>query len=159
MTSLQVGVIQKSHGLRGEVIVSLTTGRTERLDPSSVLDTDVGPLTVVRASRHQNRWRVGFEGIGSREEADRLRGTVLFAAPIDDPDEWFVHELIGAEVRTIDGVSVGACTSVVEIPAYDLLELDAGHLIPIPFVVDVDRSGGAVVVTIDPPEGLFDLVD
>lgn len=156
---LEVGAIRKSHGLRGEVIVALTTDRTERLDPGSVLHTDDGPLTVARSAPHQNRWRVSFEGIDTREAADRLRGTTLRAEPIDDPDEWFVHELIGARVILPDGTVVGICTSVVEIPAYDLLELDTGHLVPIPFVVDVDRSGPTVAVHVDPPDGLFDLVE
>lgn len=156
---LEVGVIRKSHGLRGEVIVALTTDRTERLDPGAVLHTDNGPVTVVRSAPHQNRWRVAFAGVESREDADRLRGTILRAEPVDDPDEWFVHQLIGADVVTPDGVSVGTCTAVVEVPAYDLLELDTGHLVPVPFVVDVEGSGPGGVVRIDPPEGLFDLVD
>jgi 16S rRNA processing protein RimM len=38
-------------------------------------------------------------------------------------------------------------------PASDLLELDSGALVPIVFVVD--HAEGRV--TIDPPDGLFDL--
>jgi 16S rRNA processing protein RimM len=48
---------------------------------------------------------------------------------------------------------VGRCVGVVANPAADLLELDSGALVPVVFIVDhtPDR------VTIDPPEGLFDL--
>ena len=88
-----------------------------------------------------------------REDADRLRGLLLRAEAVDDPDEMWVHDLIGAEVVTVGGESVGRCTGVVANPASDLLELDSGALVPVTFVVDhtPDR------VTIDPPEGLFDL--
>lgn len=156
---LEVGVISKPHGLKGEVIVSLTTDRTERLDPGSVLESDRGPLTVVRSSPHQHRWRVAFEGVATRDEADRLRGLVLRAEPLDDPDVWFVHELIGGEVRLGDGTLAGTCVSVVENPAYDMLELDSGVMVPMPFVVDADTAATPTQITIDPPDGLLDLAE
>ncbi len=150
---LEVGRIAKPHGLRGEVIVALSTDRTERLDPGSVLQTDRGPLTVVSAAPHQHRWRVQFEGIGSREEAEPLHGLVLRAEPIDDPDVWFVHDLIGSPVVLPDGSVVGTCTAIAENPAYDMVEIDGSALVPMPFVVDVADGR----ITIDPPDGLLDL--
>ncbi len=150
---LEIGRVAKPHGLRGEVIVSLSTDRTERLNPGSVLETDRGPLTVVQAHPHQRRWRVQFEGFGSREDVEPLHGLVLRAAPIDDPDVWFVHDLIGCEVVLVDGTTVGSCTAVVENPAYDMIEVDGSLLVPMPFVTDfVDRR-----IVIEPPDGLFDL--
>ncbi len=154
---LEVGRIAKPHGLKGEVIVALSTDRTERLDVGSVLDTDRGPLTVVSAHPHQHRWRVFFEGYASREEADALHGLVLRAEAIDDADTWFVHDLIGADVVLADGTSLGPCVAVVENPAYDMLELTTGAMVPMPFVTDVDRDAAPNRITIDPPEGLLDL--
>lgn len=151
---LEVGRIAKPHGLKGEVIVGLSTDRVERLDPGSVLETDRGPLTVVRAVPHQHRWRVQFEGVGSREEADELHGLVLRAEPIEDDDVWFVHELIDRAVVTVDGTAVGTCVAVVENPAYDMLELDSGALVPLPFVTEVGDD-----IVIDPPDGLLELLD
>jgi 16S rRNA processing protein RimM len=44
---LEVGRITKPHGIRGEVVVALTTDRTERVAPGAVLQTTTrGPLTV-----------------------------------------------------------------------------------------------------------------
>jgi len=152
-TLLEVGRIGRAHGLRGEVVVTLTTDRLERVAPGAVLVTDAGHLEV-RASRpHQDRWIVAFAGCDSRDDADRLRGLILRAEAVDDPGEMWVHELIGAEVVTVGGETVGRCTGVVANPASDLLELDSGALVPVTFVVDhaPDR------VTIDPPDGLFDL--
>lgn len=117
-----------------------------------MLETDRGPLTVVEAHPHQHRWRVRFEGFASREDVEPLHGLVLRAAPVDDPDVWFVHELIGLPVVLADGTEVGTCAAIVENPAHDLVELDDGRLVPLPFVVDVGDA-----IEIDPPEGLLDL--
>ncbi|HET6950247.1 MAG TPA: ribosome maturation factor RimM [Acidimicrobiales bacterium] len=150
---LEVGRITRPHGLRGEVVVLLGTDREERLAPGTVLATDKGDLTVVAARRHQDRWIVSFAGHTSREAAEALRGRVLRAPAIDDPGELWVHDLVGAKVVTTAGVAVGTCVSVVANPASDLLELDSGALVPVVFVVDHTPT----VVTVDPPEGLFDL--
>ena len=148
---LEVGRVAKPHGLQGDVVVELSTDRTERLDPGSVLDSDVGPLTVVRSQPHQRRWIVRFEGHDGRDAADALRGVVLRAEPIEDDDVWFVHELIGLDVVDVDGAPLGRCVAVVDNPAHDLLELESGGLVPLPFVTGVDE-----VIRVAVPEGLLD---
>jgi len=154
---LEVGRITKAFGVRGEVLVALTSDRTSRLDAGSVLVTDRGELTVVSASRHQDRWIVQFEGVLDRDQAERWRGTVLCAEPVHDEDGdddvLWVHELVGALVVLGDGTEVGTVTAVEANPASDLLVLDGGALVPVVFVTDHQPGR----VTIDPPEGLFDL--
>jgi 16S rRNA processing protein RimM len=148
---LEVGRVTRPHGLRGEVIVDLTTDRVERLIPGTVLSSDAGDLTVAAARPHQRRWIVAFEGHTQREAADRLRGLALRAEALDDPDALWVHDLVGSEVVTVDGDVAGTCVAVVANPASDLLELDGGALVPVVFVVE--RIAGRVVI--DPPEGLL----
>lgn len=155
MTLLEVGRVAKAHGLRGEVVVALSTDRTERLDPGSVLHTDRDDLVVSSARPHQHRWIVQFEGVHSREAADALHGVTLRAEPLDDPDALFVHELIGAAVVEADGQAVGTVEAVEQNPASNLLVLDGGALIPVRFVVERRREDGALVV--DLPDGLLDL--
>jgi 16S rRNA processing protein RimM len=151
---LEVGRITKPHGVRGEVVVVLITDRVERVAPGSVLQTARGPLTVVASRPERDRHLVTFDGLHDREDADAWRGTLLLAEPIDDPDTLWVHELIGARVRSTDGVDRGVVEAVQANPASDLLVLDTGALVPLRFVV-----GGLVdgLVTVDVPEGLFDL--
>jgi 16S rRNA processing protein RimM len=149
---LEVGRIGRPHGLRGEVVVRLTTDRLERVAPGAVLQTDAGELVVAAARRHQDSWLVAFEGHRGRDAAEALRGRVLRAEALDDPDEMWVHELVGSSVVTVAGDAVGTCVAVVANPASDLLELDTGALVPVVFVVDRDADR----VTIDPPDGLLD---
>ncbi len=155
MGLLEVGRITKAFGVRGEVLVALTTDRTSRLDPGSVLSTDRGELTVLSSSKHQDRWIVAFAGLEDRDQAEAWRGMLLRAEPVDDGDDdgLWVHELIGALVVLPDGTEVGEVTSVEANPASDLLVLDNGALVPVVFVTGQEPGR----VTIDPPEGLFDL--
>lgn len=150
---LEIGTVGKAHGLKGEVVVRLVTNRLERLDPGSEL-TAGDRVVVVTASRpHQGHHLVTFEGVSDRSAAESLRGRTLTAPPLDDTDELWVHELIGTEVVDTDGVVRGVVEAVQDNPASDLLVLDTGHLVPLVFVVDQ----GEHRITIDPPDGLFDL--
>jgi 16S rRNA processing protein RimM len=151
---LEVGRITKAHGLRGEVVVFLSSDRTERVDVGSVLTTERGELVITASRPHQDRWIVSFAGVASRESAEALRGLSLSAPPIEDPEALWVHELIGCTVVTPDGVERGVVESVLDNPASDLLVLDSGSMVPVVFVVQPPRDGILVVET---PDGLFDL--
>ncbi len=150
---LSVGYITKAHGLKGEVLVHLTTNRSERLDPGTQLHTRRGTMTVVHSAVHTDRWRVQFQGSNDRTSAEALRGVELFAEPVNDPSELWVHELVGSIVQLADATLIGKVEAVQANPASDLLVLEGGQLVPLVFVVS--SVGG--VITIDPPEGLFDL--
>ena len=150
---LEVGQITKPHGLKGEVIVKLSTNRGERLEAGSVLQSDRGPLRVESASPHQHGWIVRFDAVTTRDEADAARGLVLRAEPLDLPDELWVHELVDAEVVDTEGAVLGRCVAIEANPASDLIVLDGGGLIPLHFVTAHERGR----VTVDPPAGLLDL--
>ena len=153
---LEVGRITRPHGVRGDVLVVLTTNRTERLRIGAVLASGESEF-VVRSSRsHKGGWIVAFEGVSDRDAAEAVSGTVLFAEPINDPDELWVHELIGAVVVDQHDTARGAVVRVVENPASDLLELDSGALVPVKFVTDLAPTER---ITVDVPDGIFDLTD
>ena len=149
---LEVGRVAKPHGLAGEVIVELVTDRHERLTCGSVLQCDGRALEVVASRPHQRRFIVTFAGVDTRDAADRLRGALLMAPPLDDPDALWVHELIGTSVVDLGGAALGTVVSVEDNPASDLLVLDGGALVPLRFVVE----SGADRVVVDVPDGLMD---
>jgi 16S rRNA processing protein RimM len=149
---LEVGRIVKPHGLRGEVVVTLVSNRSERHAVGSVLVGDQGDLRVESARPFGANWLMTFAGVTSRQQAEALRATVLRAPPLVDDDAWWVHELIGSEVVTAAGVRLGTVRAVVDNPVSDLLELDGGELVPLRFVVE--RGAGRIVVEL--PEGLVD---
>lgn len=150
---LEIGTVHKPHGLRGEVVVTLTTNMVaERTAVGATFFADDDPVVVAAARPHQDRWLVLFEGVAGRDEAEGLRGRTLFAAPLDTDDELFVHELVGRQLVDQHGVEHGAVEAVVENPAADLLELGDGRLVPLSFYVRHDDQR----VHVDVPPGLLD---
>ena len=150
---LEIGRVGRPHGTGGGVTVTLVSNRPERLAPGSELQTDLGTLQVVAARPHNKRHLVTFAGIDDRSKAETLRGLVLRAEPMVDPDELWVHELIGARVVEVSGTDRGRVASVVANPAGDLLELVDGTLVPLRFVVD---SVPGERIEVDVPDGLFE---
>jgi 16S rRNA processing protein RimM len=162
---LEVGRIDKPHGLRGEVLVRLTTNVAGRVAPGAVLFGDPAGdhrFEVISSQPHQHRWIVAFVGSTRREDAEAVAGTVLYGEPVDDgdPEPLWIHELIGADVVERDGPERGRVVAVIDNPASDLLELDSGALVPLRFVVEHTRptgeDGEPGRLVIDVPAGLFD---
>lgn len=151
---LEVGRIVRSHGLRGEVLVELTSDRPERHAVGAVFVTQGRDLVVVESRAHKNRRLMLFEGVTDRTGADDLRATVLWAEPIDDEGTLWVHDLIGCVVRDQEGIARGTVVSVLDNPAADLMELDSGALVPVNFIVSGPQDAEVVV---DVPDGLFEL--
>ncbi|MFL6130776.1 MAG: ribosome maturation factor RimM [Mycobacteriales bacterium] len=168
--ALVVGRVGRPQGIRGEVTVEVRTDDPEsRFAPGSVLLTEPaerGPLTVAGMRPRSGGVVLSFAGVADRAAAEALRGTVLLVDPaqlpaIEDPDEWYDHELVGLAAVDPAGAPLGTVTDVVHGPASDLLVVRdaAGREHLVPFVRDqvptVDVAAGRVVVSA--PDGLFDL--
>ncbi len=152
---LIVGRIGRPHGVRGDVYLDLLSDREERVAPGAQLWCGQQMLVIAKARPAMDRWVVSFEGITDRNDAARLTSQEVLAEPLLDVDDaLWVHELIGAEVVESDGTRRGRCISVIDNPAADLLELDTGALVPVTFVESVANG----IITVDVPEGLFELV-
>jgi 16S rRNA processing protein RimM len=164
-----VGRIGRPHGVRGEVTVEVRTDDPDlRFVPGAVLRTDPadrGPLTVSGRRWHRDVLLLTLEGIDSREAAEEVRNTELLVdvadlPPLEDPDDFYDHQLVGLAARLADGAALGEVAAVRHEGA-DLLVIrrpDGGEAL-VPFVTaivpTVDLAGGFVVV--DPPEGLLEL--
>ena len=153
---LEVGRITRPHGTRGDVLVLLTTNRTERLMTGAVLASADREFVVRTARSHKGTWIVTFDGVGDRNAAEAVSGTVLYAEPIDDPEELWMHELIGAVVIDQHDTRRGVVVRVVQNPASDLLELDSGALVPVIFVTELTPGER---IAVDVPDGIFDPMD
>lgn len=163
---LVVGRIGKPHGLRGEVTVEVRTDEPDlRFAVGSSLDARPAKgaslqwtsLTVRTLRWHQGVLLLGFEEIADRNAAESVRGTMLqvTVAPEEttgDPDAFYEHQLVGLEVRDLEGTVIGKVTGLQTGTAQDLIQVKAtdGRPTLVPFVgalvPEVDLAGGFVVV-------------
>ena len=96
--------------------------------------------------------------VGTREEAEALKGTMLHvpraALPEPDEDEFYYEDLVGLEVKSTDGKRVGRVVAVHEFGAGEMLEIrpKEGKSFYHPFtkeaVPKVDVKAGRVLVEI-----------
>jgi len=155
---LAVGRVTRTHGVRGEVAVQPLSEVESRFQRGSVLL--LGPagdrrLTVREARSHGHRLLVRFEEIADLGEAESLRGRLLLVRADDAPplpaDRYWVHELVGLEVLTEMGRTLGKIREVLHNPANDvwLVEGDDGEvLVPAlrDVIAEVDPMAGRVVI-------------
>jgi len=159
---LEIGYVRRPHGVKGDTYVDLLTDREDRLAVGSRLWAKGQWRTIVTSRKLADkalaqRWLVHFEGFDDRTAVEALTNAPLLAAPLadSDTDALWVHELMGSRVVEAGGTERGTCVGVLANPAHDILELDSGALVPVIFVTEF-KDG---VITIDPPDGLFDLQD
>ena len=105
-------------------------------------------------------------GFADRNAANALRGNLFLVnsedlPPIDDPDEFYDHQLEGLRVVTTDGRLVGNVKEVLHTAAGELLSVTAetGAEVLVPFVgaIVTEVSLANQTIEIDPPEGLLEL--
>jgi 16S rRNA processing protein RimM len=163
---VEVGRIDRAHGIRGEVIVRLLTTEADRVAPGTRLVARSADgertLRIVSSRPHQDRWLVEFDGVAGRSAAEALARTTLLAEPVvDDPDGYWIRDLIGSDVVDVGGTERGRVVNVVANPAADLLELDDGTLVPLTFATWAegaapgDGHDGPNRLVVDGPAGLF----
>lgn len=164
-----VGRIARTHGIRGQVIVTPETDFVEeRFATGASFQTRsaTGEETLtVTASRLQNgRPVIGLEGFDTIDAVERLVGQELRVPPDAlaslDAHTYYHHDLIGCVVETVTGARVGEVTGVQGGAAGSLLVI-AGQrgeiLVPLARDICVSVDVPAKRIAIQPPEGLLDL--
>jgi 16S rRNA processing protein RimM len=169
---LVVGRVVKAHGITGEVVVDIRTDDPDlRFAPGTTLRGRAakgGPerhYVVESAREHSGRLLVRLEAVADRNTAESLKGTNFVVdsedlPPIEDPDEFYDHQLEGLRVVTTAGQPVGTVAEVLHTAAGELLAVRAeGGEVLVPFVSAIVTSVSLAdrTIEIDPPEGLLEL--
>ena len=168
---LVVGRVVRAHGVTGEVVVDVRTDDPDiRFAPGTALRGRVknGPqrsYMVESARPHGARMLLRLDGVADRTAADALRGTLFVVdsedlPPIEDPDEFYDHQLEGLKVVTAAGDTVGAVAEVLHTAAGELLSVkteDGEVLVPFVGAIVTSVSLAEGIIEIDPPEGLLEL--
>jgi len=169
--AILVGVVARTHGNRGEVIVNAETDfPEERFREGAQLmtrrkDSSLATLEVATMRMHQGRPVILFKGVASMNDAELLAGQELRIAE-DDGDaellgegEYYHRDLIGCAVVTESGESIGEVTAIEgDRSATRLVVRSRRNEVLIPLadaICTVDVK--AKRITVRPPEGLLEL--
>jgi|GEM_PF-40373 len=166
-----VGIIRKSHGVRGEASVEPLTPDLDRFEELSRVylvspdQKDILEVEIVTVRVHTGRVLILFSSIDSPERVAELRGWTV-EIPQDEirlleEHEVFLHDLPGMVVEERDGRRVGEVVGVVEGGGGLLLSVQKpdGRKFDLPFAAsictEVDVFARRIVVNL--PAGLENL--
>jgi 16S rRNA processing protein RimM len=169
--AILIGVVARTHGNRGEVIVNAETDfPEERFREGAQLMTrlkDGSPATMEVATMrmHQGRPVILFKGVASMNDAELLAGRELRIAEVEGAaellgeGEYYHRDLIGCAVVTESGEPIGEVTAVEgDERATRLVVRSRRNEVLIPLadaICTVDLKGKRI--TVRPPEGLLEL--
>lgn len=161
-----VGAIAGAFGVKGEVRLKSFCAIPDDIATYAPLRSEDGTrqFDVTLTGQVKNGFAARIDGILTKEQADALRGTRLYARrdqlPTLPDDEYYYADLIGLTVLDTGGTVLGQVRSVMNHGASDLLEIAASGTsatVLLPFtlaaVPTVDLDSRRIIV--DPPEGLF----
>ena len=164
-----VGRIARAHGLRGQVIVDPDTDfPEERFQPGAELFVErsgtVDGLRIASVRFHRERPVVGFEHVGTIDEAEALAGREL-RVPADrlaalPGGVFYRHDLIGCAVETSAGDRVGVVSGVEGTMGASRLVIDGPRgevLVPLAAEICTAIDVAAKRITIAAPDGLLEL--
>jgi 16S rRNA processing protein RimM len=162
-----IGTVQEPYGLKGEVKVKPLTATPGFYARTSgvILDQGAGLRAFrVRTIRQSGAvWLFALEGVTDREAARRLQGAEILLEPAQvkplAPEEFFLDDLIGCEVRDGADALLGHVSGWIETGANDVLEVTTGAgevLVPMTeeVVKVVDVAGRCI--RLEPLPGLFE---
>ena len=167
--TLRVGVISSTHGVRGEVKVYPTTDDVNRFKKLKTVILDTGreqmTLSIESVKFFKNMVILKFDGVDTMNEVEGWRQKDLLitrdqAIPLEE-DEFFITDLIGLNVVTDEGETLGTLTDVMETGANDVycVKTPEGKELLLPAIrdciLDVDLDKEEMLVHVLP--GLLDL--
>ncbi len=166
---ISIARIARPHGIRGEVVADILTdfpARFETLEEVLAVRGKeiIGSLKIEKSRFHQDRLLLKFVGYDEPNKADELRGVSLVISPdelVELPEnEYFIFDLVGCEVFTLDQQIIGVVVKVEDFGAAPLLVVkqdDREMMIPMTHEICPEIDTAAKRIVVNPPVGLLDL--
>lgn len=163
---LEIGKVNNTHGLKGEVKLEMWCDGIEYLRQLKTVyldDSGNKSLSLISARPQKNIAILKFKEINSIEEAENLKNKILFCnrndAEIDD-GAYYLADIIGCRVVDIETEKeYGKIADIMNYGASDVYDVvkDKKHYL-IPAISDVVKEINTKeqIVLIKPMKGLFD---
>ena len=164
----EVGYVQKTHGLKGEVMIMLDVDDPEDYEEMDSIFIEINgslvPYFIESLNILGSNAIVKFEGVGHIDKAKELVGKKMFLPldTLDDLDEgqFYYHEIIGYEVNDLKLGILSPIVSFYELPQYGILSMvHEGREVMIPvideIIIKVDHEKQQLITLL--PDGLVDV--
>ena len=161
MRLLEVGEIVKTHGIKGELRVKISTDDLSRFDKGTILyiGDEKEPVVVTSSRMHQGMMLITVNSMFDINLVLKYVNKIIYCDvdALDNGDDIYYDDLIDCKVL-VDGKEVGIVNDIIEVPQGLLLEINVkGKMKLVPyvdeFISDVDIDNKVIVVT--PIEGLL----
>ena len=173
---VMAGRVRRPTGIDGTLLVEVYSGDIDRFSVGDTVFIDGKQHEITRTGKSGNALKMKLVGVDSIELADAFRDSevavTIESLPENPAGVYYHYEIIGADVVTVEGKSLGTLTEIIETGSNDVFVVkpdkeaqgseppeqssSSGEiLIPVlkGVIVEVDSQAG--IMTIDPPEGLF----
>lgn len=163
-----IGKIIIPHGLKGDIRIFSFAGQPENIQhyKNLVLVSPSGKLTQpysVEKCRVKGKSAiVRLASVTDRNGAEAITGWGVLILKEDLPqpgeDEFYLRQLEGLTVETVDGLSLGTVTSIMSNGAQELLvvqDQDEEYLIPILDSIIIRYDAEKIIIA--PPPGLLEI--
>ncbi len=167
LTHFKIGQIVSTQGLKGEVRVYSYTDDIYRFDDLETfyLGKDLENKWIVEKVRYKgNMVIMKIKGIDTVEEAEKLKNKFMYVSREEgrelEEGEFFISDMIGIDVYTVDGQHVGILDDVLQYAANDVYVIKGAenkeYMIPamLKFVPTIDMNERKMII--DPIAGMLD---
>lgn len=167
LTHFKVGQIVNTQGLKGEVRVYPFTDDINRFDDLKefYLGKDLNTTLEVEKVRYKgNMVIMKIKNIDTVEMAEKLKNKFMYVSRENgrelEEDEYFISDMIGIDVYTVDGTLVGKLDDVLQYSANDVYVVKGlegqEYMIPaiMKFVPTIDMNERKMII--DPIKGMLD---
>lgn len=163
---LEVGMVNNTHGIRGELKFTLWCDDINYLKQLNVLyldDKGEKPVKIISVRPQKNIAILKLENVNTIEQAEELKGRVLYCNRDDaviDEDANYIADLIGCYVVDVDTEEeYGQVKDVLNYGSCDIYDIESwGRHTLIPATPDIVKEINTEyqVIRIKKMKGLFD---
>jgi len=164
----QLGTIIRTHGLKGEIVCSLDTDVPEAYAKLKGFFLEINhsllPYFIKSIRMNGSEATISLEDITTSDQAAKLKGAGIYLPleklPKIAKDEFYWHDMLGAELIDTELGPLGTIEDVIETSGHNLLSFTyQGREVLFPFVKefvkDFDLKAKKVEITL--PDGLLDI--
>lgn len=165
---IEIGFIQRTHGIKGELLVNFTSTSSFNLEKMESVFVEIDGVPVpffisILKLLNDNRAILKLDEIDSIEAGEELTGLRLLVPShkMEESDEIYLSDLIGYGVYGTDQVFIGKIIDYIEYSFNATFEVKTsnGSQVILPavdeLIIKIDTDAKSVVMNL--PEGLLDL--